>query len=72
MSRALKKVNFSSTKIPSSGVKAVLMGLLSNPTLTDIALDLSNNDLKSQGAEEFTSCIEGKMVIYEDYLMMNY
>lgn len=58
MSRALKNVNLSNTKLPASGVKAILVGLLNNPILIDVGLDLSNNELKSSGAAELTSCLK--------------
>lgn len=56
---ALKTLNMSSNKLPVESLKAMLLGLACNEIATDISLDLSNNDLKSQGALVLESCLPG-------------
>ncbi|XP_023220048.1 F-actin-uncapping protein LRRC16A-like [Centruroides sculpturatus] len=56
---ALKVLNMSSNKLPVESLKAMLLGLACNEIATDISLDLSNNDLKSQGALVLESCLPG-------------
>jgi len=57
-SAAIKTLDISNTKIPAQALKAILVGLMNNPVLTDVGLDLSRNDLKSAGANEICSCVK--------------
>ena len=61
----LKTMNLSFNKLPSEALKAMLLGFACNELATDVRLDLSSNDLKSNGATvlEFSiadiRCISG-------------
>ncbi|XP_057291288.1 F-actin-uncapping protein LRRC16A-like isoform X2 [Hydractinia symbiolongicarpus] len=57
-SRALKFANLSNTKLPAAALKAIMVGLINNPVLTDVGLDLSHNEIKSAGSSEISSCIK--------------
>ncbi|XP_066913614.1 F-actin-uncapping protein LRRC16A-like isoform X2 [Clytia hemisphaerica] len=54
---SLNTLSLSNTKLPSESVKAMMVGLMSNPLLTDFELDLSHNELKSVTAQEVASVI---------------
>ncbi|XP_054714377.1 F-actin-uncapping protein LRRC16A-like isoform X2 [Uloborus diversus] len=56
---ALKQLHMSGNKLPVEALKAMLLGLACNEIATDIALDLSNNELKSHGALVLESCLPG-------------
>ncbi|XP_035284359.1 F-actin-uncapping protein LRRC16A-like isoform X1 [Anguilla anguilla] len=58
---ALSSINVSGTKIPPEGLKAMLLGLASNPNLKDVSLDLSccelGHCLRSGGSQALEGCI---------------
>ncbi|KAI1894201.1 hypothetical protein AGOR_G00113390 [Albula goreensis] len=54
---ALTSINMSGTKIPPEGLKAMLLGLASNPNLKDVSLDLSCCELRSGGSQALEGCI---------------
>ncbi|XP_064194696.1 F-actin-uncapping protein LRRC16A-like isoform X2 [Anguilla rostrata] len=54
---ALSSINVSGTKIPPEGLKAMLLGLASNPNLKDVSLDLSCCELRSGGSQALEGCI---------------
>ncbi|KAJ8291040.1 hypothetical protein GJAV_G00020720 [Gymnothorax javanicus] len=54
---ALSSINISGTKIPPEGLKAMLLGLASNPNLKDVSLDLSCCELRSGGSQALEGCI---------------
>ncbi|XP_022235977.1 F-actin-uncapping protein LRRC16A-like isoform X2 [Limulus polyphemus] len=56
---ALRFLNMSGNKLPLEALKAMLLGLACNEFATDVALDLSSNDLKSQGSQVLESCLPG-------------
>ncbi|UYV80446.1 crml-1 [Cordylochernes scorpioides] len=56
---ALKFLNMSHNKLPIDALKAMLLGLACNEIATEVALDLSNADLRSQGALVLESCLPG-------------
>ncbi|XP_072106874.1 capping protein, Arp2/3 and myosin-I linker protein 3-like [Mobula birostris] len=59
---SLRRLNFSGTKLPAEALRALLLGLASNPLLTDLSLDLSSCELRSSGArvlEETVSRVRG-------------
>uniref|UniRef100_A0A3Q2NNB3 Capping protein, Arp2/3 and myosin-I linker protein 3-like n=1 Tax=Fundulus heteroclitus TaxID=8078 RepID=A0A3Q2NNB3_FUNHE len=47
---SLTHVSFASMKLPPDVLRAVLMGLTSNPHITDLHLDISSCELRSAGA----------------------
>ncbi|XP_038136666.1 capping protein, Arp2/3 and myosin-I linker protein 3-like isoform X2 [Cyprinodon tularosa] len=47
---SLTHVSFASMKLPPDVLRAVLMGLTSNPHITDLYLDISSCELRSAGA----------------------
>lgn len=54
---SLSSVNVSGTKLPPEALKALLLGLASNPNVKDVALDLSCCELRSGGSQILESCI---------------
>lgn len=54
---ALSSVNVSGTKLPPEALKALLLGLASNPNVKDVSLDLSCCELRSGGSQILESCI---------------
>ncbi|XP_029446652.1 F-actin-uncapping protein LRRC16A isoform X1 [Rhinatrema bivittatum] len=56
-SLALMQINLSGTKLPSEPLKALLLGLASNPNLKEVSLDLSSCELRSGGAQVLEGCI---------------
>ncbi|XP_029825948.1 F-actin-uncapping protein LRRC16A isoform X1 [Ixodes scapularis] len=56
---ALRHLNMSNVRMPMEALKAMLLGLACNEILTDVWLDLSCNDLKTQGALVLESCLPG-------------
>ncbi|XP_030067980.1 F-actin-uncapping protein LRRC16A isoform X3 [Microcaecilia unicolor] len=56
-SLALMQINLSGTKLPSEPLKALLLGLASNPNLKEVSLDLSSCELRSAGAQVLEGCI---------------
>uniref|UniRef100_A0A1B6IVX5 CARMIL pleckstrin homology domain-containing protein n=1 Tax=Homalodisca liturata TaxID=320908 RepID=A0A1B6IVX5_9HEMI len=56
---SLKYLNMSYCKLPLEALKNLLLGLACNESTTDIALDMSCNNLGSQGAHVLESCIHG-------------
>ncbi|KAJ8394632.1 hypothetical protein AAFF_G00044350 [Aldrovandia affinis] len=54
---ALSSINVSGTKMPPEGLKAMLLGLASNPNLKDVSLDLSCCELRSGGSQALEGCI---------------
>ncbi|KAG8442306.1 hypothetical protein GDO86_011195 [Hymenochirus boettgeri] len=56
-SLALTHINLSGTKLSPETLKALLLGLASNPNLKDVSLDLSNCELRSGGAQVLEGCI---------------
>lgn len=56
---SLKSLNMSYCKLPLEALKNLLLGLACNESTTDIALDISCNNLGSQGAHVLESCIHG-------------
>ncbi|KAL7886766.1 hypothetical protein AOLI_G00044870 [Acnodon oligacanthus] len=53
----LNTVNVSGTKLPPEALKALLLGLASNPNLKEVALDLSCCELRSGGSQILEGCI---------------
>ncbi|CAH0381742.1 unnamed protein product [Bemisia tabaci] len=56
---SLKHINMSYCKLPLDALKNLLLGLACNESTTDIILDISCNNLGSQGAHVLESCIHG-------------
>lgn len=54
---SLSSVNVSGTKLPPEALKALLLGLASNPNVKDVSLDLSCCELRSGGSQILESCI---------------
>ncbi|XP_066538421.1 F-actin-uncapping protein LRRC16A-like [Hoplias malabaricus] len=54
---ALNTINVSGTKLPPEALKALLLGLASNPGLREVALDLSCCELRSGGSQILEGCI---------------
>ncbi|XP_041843062.1 F-actin-uncapping protein LRRC16A-like isoform X2 [Melanotaenia boesemani] len=54
---ALSSINVSGTKLPPEALKALLLGLASNPSLKDVSLDLSCCELRSGGSQILEGCI---------------
>ncbi|XP_035019799.2 F-actin-uncapping protein LRRC16A isoform X2 [Hippoglossus stenolepis] len=53
----LSSINVSGTKLPPEALKALLLGLASNPSLKDVSVDLSCCELRSGGSQILESCI---------------
>ncbi|XP_076862330.1 F-actin-uncapping protein LRRC16A [Brachyhypopomus gauderio] len=56
-SQALHTIVLSGTRLPPEALKAMLLGLASNPNLKDISLDLSSCELRSAGSQILEGCI---------------
>ncbi|XP_076826559.1 F-actin-uncapping protein LRRC16A-like [Brachyhypopomus gauderio] len=56
-SLALSAINVSGTKLPPEALKALLLGLASNPNLKEVMLDLSCCELRSGGSQILEGCI---------------
>ncbi|XP_039285032.1 F-actin-uncapping protein LRRC16A isoform X2 [Nilaparvata lugens] len=56
---SLKYLNMAYCKLPLEALKNLLLGLACNESTTDISLDMSCNNLGSQGAHVLESCIHG-------------
>uniref|UniRef100_A0A673CXI3 Capping protein regulator and myosin 1 linker 1 n=1 Tax=Sphaeramia orbicularis TaxID=375764 RepID=A0A673CXI3_9TELE len=54
---SLSSINVSGTKLPPEALKALLLGLASNPNLKDVSLDLSCCELRSGGSQILEGCI---------------
>ncbi|KAK7114213.1 F-actin-uncapping protein LRRC16A-like isoform X3 [Littorina saxatilis] len=54
---SLQRLDVSSTRLPPDAVKELLLGIASNRHLKNLDLDLSSNELGSQGAQVISSCI---------------
>lgn len=54
---SLSSINVSGTKLPPEALKALLLGLACNPSLKDVALDLSCCELRSGGSQILEGCI---------------
>nr|XP_015804568.2 F-actin-uncapping protein LRRC16A isoform X1 [Nothobranchius furzeri] len=58
---SLSSINVSGTKLPAEALKALLLGLASNPSLKEVSLDLSccelGHCLRSGGSQILESCI---------------
>ncbi|XP_028281497.1 F-actin-uncapping protein LRRC16A-like [Parambassis ranga] len=54
---SLGYINVSGTKLPPEALKALLLGLASNPSLKDVSLDLSCCELRSGGSQILEGCI---------------
>ncbi|XP_056618298.1 F-actin-uncapping protein LRRC16A-like isoform X2 [Triplophysa dalaica] len=53
----LNTINISGTKLPPEALKALLLGLASNPKVKDVSLDLSCCELRSGGSQILEGCI---------------
>nr|XP_057941349.1 F-actin-uncapping protein LRRC16A-like isoform X1 [Doryrhamphus excisus] len=54
---SLSSINVSGTKLAPDVLKALLLGLASNPNVTDVSLDLSCCELRSGGSQILEGCI---------------
>ncbi|XP_023819932.1 F-actin-uncapping protein LRRC16A isoform X2 [Oryzias latipes] len=54
---SISSINVSGTKLPPEALKALLLGLASNPNVKDVALDLSCCELRSGGSQILEGCI---------------
>uniref|UniRef100_A0A3Q2VFW4 Capping protein regulator and myosin 1 linker 1 n=1 Tax=Haplochromis burtoni TaxID=8153 RepID=A0A3Q2VFW4_HAPBU len=54
---SLTSINVSGTKLPPEAVKALLLGLASNPSVKDVSLDRSCCELRSGGSQILEGCI---------------
>ncbi|XP_048882265.1 F-actin-uncapping protein LRRC16A-like isoform X4 [Brienomyrus brachyistius] len=54
---SLSSISVSGTKLPPDALKALLLGLASNPSLRDVSLDLSCCELRSAGSQVLEGCI---------------
>ncbi|CAL8260590.1 unnamed protein product [Boreogadus saida] len=54
---SLSSVNLSGTKLPPEALKALLLGLASNPNIKEVTLDLSCCELRSGGSQILEGCI---------------
>ncbi|XP_022249751.1 F-actin-uncapping protein LRRC16A-like isoform X2 [Limulus polyphemus] len=54
---ALEHLNLSGNKLPLEALKAMLLGLTCNKFATDVVVDLSSCELKSEGAQVLESCL---------------
>ncbi|XP_034142836.1 F-actin-uncapping protein LRRC16A isoform X3 [Esox lucius] len=54
---SLSSINLSGTKLPPEALKALLLGLASNPSLKEVSLDLSCCELRSGGSQILEGCI---------------
>ncbi|XP_075527580.1 capping protein regulator and myosin 1 linker 1 leucine rich repeat protein isoform X6 [Dermacentor variabilis] len=61
---ALRHLNMANVRMPMEALKAMLLGLACNEILTEVWLDLSCNDLKTQGALVLESCLPGIRCLY--------
>lgn len=61
---ALRQLNMANVRMPMEALKAMLLGLACNEILTEVWLDLSCNDLKTQGALVLESCLPGIRCLY--------
>ncbi|KAF3706977.1 F-actin-uncapping protein LRRC16A [Channa argus] len=55
--QALSSVSLSGTRLPLEALKALLLGLGCNPSLSDVSLDLSSCELRSGGSQILEGCI---------------
>ncbi|XP_059613851.1 F-actin-uncapping protein LRRC16A isoform X8 [Phlebotomus argentipes] len=62
-SLSLKHINISYCKLPMEALKHLLLGLACNESTAGLYLDLSCNQLGSQGAHVLESCIHGVRVL---------
>ncbi|XP_031429474.1 F-actin-uncapping protein LRRC16A isoform X3 [Clupea harengus] len=53
----LSSINVSGTKLPPEALKALLLGLASNPNIKEVSLDLSCCELRSGGCQILEGCI---------------
>ncbi|KAL0270608.1 UNVERIFIED_CONTAM: hypothetical protein PYX00_007960 [Menopon gallinae] len=56
---SLKYLNMSSCKLPLEALKNLLLGLACNESTAEMSLDISCNNLGTQGAHVLESCIHG-------------
>lgn len=61
---ALRQLNMANVRMPMEALKAMLLGLACNEILTEVWLDLSCSDLKTQGALVLESCLPGIRCLY--------
>uniref|UniRef100_A0A8C7ZY32 Capping protein regulator and myosin 1 linker 1 n=1 Tax=Oryzias sinensis TaxID=183150 RepID=A0A8C7ZY32_9TELE len=54
---SISSINVSGTKLPPEALKALLLGLASNPNVKDVSLDLSCCELRSGGSQILEGCI---------------
>ncbi|XP_043088842.1 F-actin-uncapping protein LRRC16A [Puntigrus tetrazona] len=54
---SLQNICLSGTKLPSEGLKALLLGLACNTNLRDVSLDISSCELRSAGSQILEGCI---------------
>uniref|UniRef100_A0A8D3BWV2 CARMIL pleckstrin homology domain-containing protein n=1 Tax=Scophthalmus maximus TaxID=52904 RepID=A0A8D3BWV2_SCOMX len=54
---SLSSINVSGTKLPPEALKALLLGLASNPNVKDVSVDLSCCELRSGGSQILEGCI---------------
>ncbi|XP_046890784.1 F-actin-uncapping protein LRRC16A-like isoform X1 [Hypomesus transpacificus] len=54
---ALSCISLSGTKLPPEALKALLLGLASNPNLKEVTLDISCCELRSGGSQIMEGCI---------------
>ncbi|XP_045575272.1 F-actin-uncapping protein LRRC16A isoform X3 [Salmo salar] len=54
---ALSCINLSGTRLPPEALKALLLGLASNPNIKEVSLDLSCCELRSGGSQILEGCI---------------
>uniref|UniRef100_A0A672LUP8 CARMIL pleckstrin homology domain-containing protein n=1 Tax=Sinocyclocheilus grahami TaxID=75366 RepID=A0A672LUP8_SINGR len=54
---SLQNICLSGTKLPSEGLKALLLGLACNTNLRDVSLDISGCELRSAGSQILEGCI---------------
>ncbi|XP_075305936.1 F-actin-uncapping protein LRRC16A isoform X2 [Odontesthes bonariensis] len=55
--QALSSVSLSGTRLPLEALKALLLGLGCNPSISDVSLDLSCCELRSAGSQILEGCI---------------
>ncbi|KAM6903853.1 F-actin-uncapping protein LRRC16A [Lycodopsis pacificus] len=55
--QALSSVSLSGTRLPLEALKALLLGLGCNPSLSDVSLDLSCCELRSGGSQILEGCV---------------
>uniref|UniRef100_A0A673GUH4 CARMIL C-terminal domain-containing protein n=1 Tax=Sinocyclocheilus rhinocerous TaxID=307959 RepID=A0A673GUH4_9TELE len=54
---SLQNICLTGTKLPSEGLKALLLGLACNTNLRDVSLDISGCELRSAGSQILEGCI---------------